>query len=534
MRVLLVHPSRLMISEVFLCLEPIGLERIAAAAVAAGHEVRILDLQIFNHRDYFRELDTFRPDAIGFSVNYLANVPEVVDLAKAARELRKDCFIFAGGHSVSFVAHDVLAHGEGAIDCVIRGEGELSIGPLLDAIGDRQLAKVPGAITRDGTGPAPALMTDLDQFPPARHLTRKRKRYFIGQLDPCASVEFTRGCPWDCSFCSAWTFYGRSYRKSSPEAIGEDLAKVEEPGVFIVDDVAFIHPEHGFAIGAQLERRKIKKQFYLETRADVLCRNREVFAYWKKLGLVYMFIGLEAIDEETLKAHRKRSHSSTNNQALAIARELEIPVAINLIVDPDWDERRFEIVRQWARDVPEIVHLTVATPYPGTETWLNSASKLSTLDYRLFDIQHAVMPTKLPLRKFYQELVRSQQVLARKHLSFRAMRGAASIATRLLFKGQTNFVRMMWKFNEVYNAERQYSEHFRRVQYRMTPPPVAGSGKASANDLYVHKPRESVIELAKMALSPRDGSGKDPDKTPRHQVRTIGSSSIGAGSRNRG
>lgn len=505
MRVLLVHPSRLMISEVFLCLEPIGLERIGAAAVAAGHEVRLLDLQIFSHRDYLHELETFRPHAVGFSVNYLANVPEVIDLATATKEARKDCFVFVGGHSVSFVAQDVLAHGDGAIDCVLRGEGELSVAPLLDAIGDRRLTKVPGAITREGAGPAPILMTDLDQFLPARHLTRNRKRYFIGELDPCASVEFTRGCPWDCSFCSAWTFYGRSYRKSSPAAIAEDMASIKEPGVFVVDDVSFVHPEHGFAIGAALEKRGVRKNYYLETRADVLCRNREVFAYWKKLGLTYMFIGLEAIDEETLKAHRKRSKSATNIKALEIARELDIGVAINLIAEPDWDERRFEMVREFARSVPEMVHLTVATPYPGTETWLTTASQLTTLDYRLFDIQHAVMPTRMPLQRFYQELVTTQQVLGSHHLAFSALRGAASIALRLALRGQTNFIRMMWKFGKVYNAERQYSEHFREVKYQMTPPPtVDKSGKPLAANLYVHLPHEATVDAS---VSARSGAG---------------------------
>ena len=62
---------------------------------------------------------------------------------------------------------------------------------------------------------------------------RRRRRYFIGELDPCASIEFSRGCPWDCSFCSAWTFYGRSYRKASPEAAAEELASIREPNVFI-------------------------------------------------------------------------------------------------------------------------------------------------------------------------------------------------------------------------------------------------------------------------------------------------------------
>ena len=108
----------------------------------------------------------------------------------------------------------------------------------------------------------------------------------------------------------------------SRAAAVEDLARVQEPNVFLVDDVAFIHPEHGFAIGKELERRKIKKEYYLETRCDVLVKNREVFAYWKRLGLHYMFLGLEAIDEEGLKLHRKRVVPGDNFKALEVAREL--------------------------------------------------------------------------------------------------------------------------------------------------------------------------------------------------------------------
>jgi magnesium-protoporphyrin IX monomethyl ester (oxidative) cyclase len=145
----------------------------------------------------------------------------------------------------------------------------------------------------------------------------------------------------------------------------EDLARVAEPNVFIVDDVAFIRAEDGFAIADEIERRGIRKRYYLETRADVLLRNREVFERWTRLGLRYMFLGIEAIDEEGLKHHRKRVHLGENERALALARELGLVVAINIIADPDWDERRFEIVRQWALEVPEIVNLTINTPYRG-------------------------------------------------------------------------------------------------------------------------------------------------------------------------
>src|SRR5919204_354357 len=356
MNVLLVHPTPLLFWKFSLPLEPIGLERVAAAVRAAGHEVRLLDLQIFGHADYHREVADFAPHAVGFSLNYLANVPEVLDLAKETKRRRPGCFVFAGGHSGSFIADELLEHAAGALDAVVRGEGELITPRLLEAAGDPRLSRLPGVVTRDGAGPVPTMLDDLDRFPPARDLARRRRKYFIGVLDPCASAELTRGCPWDCSFCSAWTFYGRSYRKASAEAAAEDLASIAEPNVFIVDDVAFIHPEHGFAIGRELEKRNVRKQYYLETRCDVLLRNR-------------------------------------------------------------------------------------------------------------------------------------------KHLGLTALREVAGLAARLALRGQTNFLRMLWKFGSVYNRDRQYTDHLRPVTYQMRPPAVV-SVKPGAKELFIHRPVQAAPAAA--------------------------------------
>jgi magnesium-protoporphyrin IX monomethyl ester (oxidative) cyclase len=494
MRVLLVHPSALMYSELYLRLEPLGLERVASAIRAKGHTLRLIDLQVYRHAELWHELLAFQPDAVGFSLNYLANVPEVVDLAKEVKRLRPGCFVFVGGHSVSFVAEQVLAHAEGAIDAIIRGEGEDIAPALLETFRDGGLERLPGVLSLAGSGPPPRMMHSLDDHLPARDLGGRRKKYFIGVLDPCASIEFSRGCPWDCAFCSAWTFYGRAYRKVSPEVAAEDLASIHEPSVFIVDDVAFIRPEHGMAIGQEIERRGIRKNYYLETRCDVLVRNQEVFAYWKRLGLSYMFLGIEALDEEGLKTFRKRSTPGINFEALEVARKLGIVVAVNIIADPDWDERRFAIIREWALSVPEIVHLTVQTPYPGTETWLTESRKLTTLDYRLFDIQHAVLPTRLPLERFYAELVKTQAILAKKHLGVAALLKTSGIVAGHLRHGQTNFVRMIWKFNSVYNPARQMSDHQRDVRYQMpTPQAVA---RVDRKALFIHPPAKLERSLA--------------------------------------
>src|SRR5262252_3185810 len=160
MRVLAGHPGPLMYTKIFLRLEPLGLELGAAAIRLAGHEARLIDLQAASHADYFGLVDDWQPDVVAFSCNYLANVPEVVDLAKLTRERRPQTFVFVGGHSASFTAQELLEHAAGAIDCILKGEGEASVAELLEAVAHdrRAIDRVPGVVSLDGEGPPPRLV----------------------------------------------------------------------------------------------------------------------------------------------------------------------------------------------------------------------------------------------------------------------------------------------------------------------------------------------------------------------------------------
>ena len=242
------------------------------------------------------------------------------------------------------------------------------------------------------------------------------------------------------------------------------------------------------AIGEAIARKGIRKRYYVETRGDVLLRNKEVFKFWASIGLTIMFLGIEAIDEEGLTTFRKRVSISKNFEALEFARTIGVNVAINIIADPDWDRERFRVVREWCAEIPEVVNVSVNTPYPGTETWFTESRRLTTRDYRLFDIQHAVLPTRLSLTEFYEELVATQQVLARKHLGARQIWGAARNVTRLLARGQTNFLRMLFKFNSVYDPKLQLADHAQPVRYEISPPP-APREQVPAATLYIHPGR---------------------------------------------
>ena len=116
-----------MYSKIYLRLEPLGLELIAAAARRAGHAVRLIDLQCEPRQNFIRLVERWRPNVIAFSVNYLANVPEVIDLARAMRAFLPETFLCVGGHSVSFIPEEILRHAGGAVNCVLTGEGETAI-----------------------------------------------------------------------------------------------------------------------------------------------------------------------------------------------------------------------------------------------------------------------------------------------------------------------------------------------------------------------------------------------------------------------
>lgn len=133
------------------------------------------------------------------------------------------------------------------------------------------------------------------------------------------------------------------------------------------------------------------------------------------------------------------------------------------------------------------MNISVTTPYPGTEIWHREARRLTTQDYRLFDIQHAVLPTTLKLEEFYEELVKTQQVLNQKHLGWNAIKDTTGLALRLALRGQTNFLTMIWKFNAVFNPKLQLADHRRKPRYEMPLQPEA-EDKVDRKALYVHNP----------------------------------------------
>jgi len=218
-------------------------------------------------------------------------------------------------------------------------------------------------------------------------------------------VETSRGCPFDCNFCSVWVFYKRRAGRRSPAAIVHELEGLEGDPVFFTDDIAFLNHDAYQELGERIRASGIRKEYACETRSDLVVKYHDLFARWREVGLNALFLGVEKIDDLGLASIRKRTKggSNTNLEAIRILRDVGIRPYTTFIVDPAWGEDDFDRLEEFleAMSLPA-ASFAILTPLPGTELYTQRRHELTSHDYGYYDLFHPVLPTRLPLERFYE------------------------------------------------------------------------------------------------------------------------------------
>jgi radical SAM superfamily enzyme YgiQ (UPF0313 family) len=414
MRVLLVQPRQKRRAghragfRALAVVEPLGLEMLAGA-VAGDHKVRIVDL--LPGVDLERTVERFGPDFCGVSCSFTVDVPETLRIVELLRTLRPSAFIFVGGHHASLSPSDFAVPW---VDGVVIGEGESTLPELIRALASGgDLTAVPGLVLNTPGGQVDtgirALVADLDRLPhPQRALTSAWLRaYHVGMRGHMSSVETSRGCPYKCTFCSVWRFHQGRVRLKSPERVLEELEAAPGHNVFVTDDNFLASVPRAEAIADLLLKSGIKKRFMFQARSDSIARHPQTMAKLREAGFATAFLGFEKIDAAGMESVHKGNTVESNESALAVLRKVGMNTFGTLIVDPDWGENDFRKLYEYVRlhAIPN-AWFTVLTPLPGTAFFEQVHEALTTRDWEIFDLAHAVLPTKLSLERFYREYAR--------------------------------------------------------------------------------------------------------------------------------
>jgi len=397
--------------EMLTFVEPLGPISIAGGLEAEGHECRIFDLRIDGEEHGLDLCRRFAPDVVGLQCNFTTERNRALRLARRVKRELPGAFTVLGGHDASREPHFFA---DPVFDAVAIGDGEEVMPPLVQALqAGRDLRGVRGLqLNLPGgpvlTGPA-AARDDLDTLPmPARHLIRHyAPHYYINFRKPLALMETARGCPFKCNFCSVWKFHESTFREKSPRRVVEELRAIEAPNVFITDDIFWLNVRRGEEMARAVKAAGIKKHFTVQTRTDIICKFPHLIEMWKECGQLSIFLGLESVTDEGLNAVNKSNTAANNEQALAILRDLGVGYTPNFIVDPAWGLEDFARLRAWIEEHGAYNSgFSILTPLPGTDLWDEARQRVTTHDWEMYDIVHAVLPTKLSLAEFYAEYSR--------------------------------------------------------------------------------------------------------------------------------
>ena len=391
----------------FFRIEPLGMEYVAAALEARGHDVTLVDLRFSRPVEHYLKT---RPQLVGIACMHALEIDAALDLVATVKRLAPASFVVVGGHSAAAYPQPFF---RADVDAVSVDDGERAVPALVEALAiGMPIAEVPGLVIPE-TGsavfrhtPTPPESLSLDEVPlPARHhVDPWRHNYACLLFRPTWLVETARGCPFRCSFCSVWQLFDRSFRERSIDAVCRDLRAVG-PHVFIADDLFWNHAARSADLAAEVNRRGIRKRWALvQSRTDIVARHPELLEAWRPFAQeIDIFFGLEAATNEGLDGLVKDTTVDRTAEAVAIARELRYEVTGNFVIDPAWDERDFE--KLWDFVDTHRLHragFTILTPLPGTTYFEQERERIRAVDWSQFDMHHLLWEPKLGAHRFFE------------------------------------------------------------------------------------------------------------------------------------
>jgi radical SAM superfamily enzyme YgiQ (UPF0313 family) len=249
-------------------------------------------------------------------------------------------------------------------------------------------------------------MSPLDSLPfPDRTLTADvRDKYGFSLWGKhLALMRFTQGCVGTCDFCPSWAQTGRRYLRRNVDQMIAEMQTVHEPYIYFVCEDSLLDTKLSLELAQAIQASGIRKRFGMPLRADTIVKKPQVIEAWVAAGLEDTIVGIEQASDEQLLDREKTTHVSDNIEAMKILKANGVACTGSMFFRPDFTEAEFDqlVEHTIALDI-DCPQYFVLTPIPGTKLYDKCHTELVEHDFDLWDFNHVVTPTKLPLPEFYE------------------------------------------------------------------------------------------------------------------------------------
>ena len=376
-----------------------------------GREVKVI-IEERETPDY-RTLD-FAPDLVCIS-SISSTAPRAYELADFYRE--KGLPVVLGGAHCSFLPREGLEHA----DYVICGEGEGALTELVAALEDGgDFADIKNLCYRQGEtiiqNPWRPFVQDLDSLPipdySLIHGWKGRKGKGI------VSIATSRGCPFNCSFCSVILLFGRKHRAHSIDRVMEEIRQNGPYGhhIFFCDDNFTADRKRTKELCERIIAEGLKIEWSAQVRVEA-AKDPELLDLMAKSGCYVVFVGLESINPATLKAYNKSQ--TVEGIKDCVVNFHRHGIAVHGMFIFGGEEDHYQVIRDTVRvsrqlDLDSLQYL-ILTPIPGTPFYqeMEAQNRIICRDWGQYDGHHTVfqprqftpyelqLETTRAMKKFY-------------------------------------------------------------------------------------------------------------------------------------
>ena len=348
----------------------------------AGYESKILDLYD-NYDEARKVIKEYNPDVIGIAC-FTTYRMSSYKLAKIAKEVKPTVKVIMGGPHATFLWGQIIKNIP-EVDIITMGESEhtfLEVVQHLDyKLGYSPLSEIDGIVYRFDnnfymTKPRkPIENLDILPFPSYRDIDLKKyaipcpPTFDSSEIKP--SVSSSRGCFFNCTFCSTKVFWG-NWRARSPKNVVDEIEWLYKKGIKYFnfsDDIFTTDQNRVIEICKEMIKRDIKMNWYCETRVNNI--SFEMLKWMKQAGCYLIQFGVESGSDYMLKNINKMITTDQIKVAFKMAKDAGLQTEILLMVGNQGEtwESIYETERLLDELNPDIVIISITHIFPATKLY---------------------------------------------------------------------------------------------------------------------------------------------------------------------
>jgi len=244
---------------------------------------------------------------------------------------------------------------------------------------------------------------NLLPLPDRTYFYEHPNNYRYLELEHSAWLRTAYCCPYRCKFCHRNRMNCGKYVYRDIEDVVNEILEITTDNIYIVDDDFLFNKERLKKFVSLIKKKKINKKYICYGRSDFIAQNEDLMRELKEIGLYYVLVGLEAINDNNLNSYNKNSNVNNNVKSIDICNKLGINIMGMFIVDLDFATKDFKELYKWIKKHNlKHVAISIFTPEFGIETYDMYKDKLITDNPSHWDYLHVVAkPTKMSVKSYY-------------------------------------------------------------------------------------------------------------------------------------